>query len=103
MAMGVCFRSIGHLMGKRNLSTFEVTEYEPNTTYGFKSLSGLLHSQTSYSLEMAGGGTHVTISMHVSAVNLARVRVDILKKQLKKQLKENLAMLKNALDAGRVA
>ena len=103
MAMGVRFRSIGHLMGNRNLSTFEVTEYEPNSAYGFKSLSGLLHSHTSYSLEMAKGGTHITISVHVSAVNLARVRVDILEKQLKKQLKENLAMLKNALEAGRVA
>jgi hypothetical protein len=27
---GTLFRSIGHLMGRRNLSTFEVAEYELN-------------------------------------------------------------------------
>ena len=29
-AMRTFFRSIGHLMGRRNLSTFEITELEPN-------------------------------------------------------------------------
>ena len=42
------FRSIGHLVGRRNLSTFEVTEFEPNKKYGFKYLSGLLDLQTTY-------------------------------------------------------
>ncbi|HEY6072088.1 MAG TPA: hypothetical protein VIV15_01565, partial [Anaerolineales bacterium] len=44
--VGTQFQSVGHLMGRRNLSTFEVTEYEPNKKYGFKSLSGPLLSQT---------------------------------------------------------
>ena len=53
--IGTLFRSIGHLMGYRVLSTFEVTEYEPNKRYGFKSLSGPLNSQTSYAFEIANG------------------------------------------------
>ena len=97
-ATGRYFRSIGHLLGHRNLSTFEVTEYEPNNKYGFRSLSGLLQSNTSYRFEMENGGTRITVSTTISAVNLARVRVDILEKQLKKQLKENLVKLKNNLE-----
>jgi len=40
--IGTSFRSIGHLMGRRVQSTFEVTEFEPNRKYAFKSLSGPL-------------------------------------------------------------
>src|SRR6266498_4961888 len=66
---GTFFRSIGHLMGQRNLSTFEVTEYEQNRKYGFKSLSGPLHSQTSYTFESASGSTKISISTQAHAVN----------------------------------
>lgn len=97
-AMGRYFRSIGHLMGHRNVSTFEVTEYEPDHKYGFRSLSGPLQSNTSYRFEMENSGTRITISTTISTVNLARIRVDILEKQMKKQLKENMAKLKNNLE-----
>ena len=99
---GTFFRSIGHLMGRRNTSTFEVTEYEPNKKYGFKSLSGPLLSRTLYVFEMAGANTRVNISTNASIVHLFRVHESILKKQMKKQLKENLSMLKNILEATRV-
>ena len=95
---GARFRSIGHLMGNRNLSTFEVTEYEPNKKFGFKTLSGPLRSKTSYAFEMAKGCTKITISTRVSAVDLPRVRFHLLEKQLKKQLEEDLATLKNILE-----
>jgi hypothetical protein len=102
MVLGRYFRSIGHLLGNRNLSTFEVTEYEPSNKYGFKSLSGPLHSHTSYIFEAEGQGTRIAVSTKIRAVNLARVRVDILEHQLKRQLKENLVILKSSLEAGPV-
>jgi uncharacterized membrane protein len=100
--IGTFFRSIGHFMGRRVESTFEVTEYEPSKKYGFKSLSGPLHSQTSYSFEIAGGSTKITVSTQASAVNFLQVGDGILEKKMKKQLKENLAMLKNLLEAQRM-
>jgi carbon monoxide dehydrogenase subunit G len=95
---GTFFRSIGHLMGHRNLSTFEVTEYEPNRKYGFKSLSGPLHSHTSYTFEMRGVGTKVNISTQVKVVHLSQFNETILEKMIKKQLKDNLAQLKSVLE-----
>jgi hypothetical protein len=100
--IGTNFRSIGHLMGQRSISTFEVTEYEPNKKYGFKSLSGPLHSQTSYIFEIANRSTKITISIQANVVDFSQVDERILEKRMKKQLKENLAMLKDLLEARQI-
>ena len=89
-------------MGHRIQSTYEVTDYEPSTKYGFKSLSGPLNSHTSYDFEMADGSTKVTISMQANVINFFQVNEGILEKKMKKQIKENLAMLKTLLEVRRV-
>ena len=89
-------------MGRRILSTFEVTEYEPNKKYGFKSLSGPLHSQTSYTFEIGQGSTRINASIQAKVGDFFQVDEGILEKKMKKQLKENLAMLKDLLEAKRV-
>ena len=95
------FRSIGHLMGRRNLSTFEVTEYEPNMKYGFKSISGPLDSETAYVLEVADGGTKLTISTQASVLDFFRVDEGILERRMRKELKESLETLKDLLEEKR--
>ena len=98
IGVGTFFRSIGHFMGRRIEGTFEVTEYEPNKKYGFKSLSGPLHSQTLYTFELAGGATKVNISTQASATNVFQSDELVLEKKMKKQLKENLELLKDILE-----
>jgi hypothetical protein len=100
--VGAFFRSIGHLMGHRIQGTFEVTEYEPNRKYGFKSLSGPLQSHTSYTFGMEKGCTQIDVSTQANVVNFFQVDEDVLEKKMKKQLKENLAMLKDLLEATRM-
>ena len=100
--IGTLFRIIGHLMGRRVESTFEVTEYASNQNYGFKSLSGPLNSQTFYTFEIASGSTKVTVSTQANPVNFFQVGEGILEKKMKKQLKEDLAMLKGILEAKQV-
>lgn len=99
---GAFFRSIGHLMGRRNLSTFEVTEFEPNKKYGFKSLSGPLDSQTTYTFEQADCGTKINILIQANVLNFVPVEEGILEKGMKEQLKENLGKLKGLLEARRI-
>ena len=96
--IGTFFRSIGHLMGHRMQSTFEVIEYQPNSEYGFKSLSGPLHSQTSYTFTAANGGTRITISTRAHVVNFFQMSERLLGNKIKKQLKENLTLLKRLLE-----
>lgn len=98
-SIGSFFRSVGHLMGRRNVSTFEVTEYEPNRKYSFKSLSGLLTSHTTFTFELNQGGTEVNVAIQMNAVNSLQLNESILEKRMRKQLKENLALLKEVLEA----
>jgi uncharacterized protein YndB with AHSA1/START domain len=95
---GTAFRSIGHLMGHRVQGTFEVIEYEPNKEYGFKSLSGPLHSQTLYTFEPANGGTKITQSTRAHLINFPKTDERLLGFKIKKQLKENLTLLKGLLE-----
>jgi uncharacterized protein YndB with AHSA1/START domain len=100
--IGSLFRSTGHLMGQRIESTFEVTEYEPNKKYSFKSLSGPLHSLTSYTFEIADESTKITVSTQANMVNFFQVGEGILEKKMRKQLKADLAMLKKLLEAKQI-
>ena len=100
LGLGACFRSVSNFMENRIQSTYEVNEYAPNHTYGFKSTSGPLQSFTIYTLEIIKGCTKVTIAIQANAVNRMGFNENILEKKMKKQLKENLAMLKNILEAG---
>ncbi len=95
---GAAFRSVGHLMGHRVLGTFEVTEYVANRTYGFKSLSGPLCMQTLITFEISRGSTRVIVSTEASVKDFHQIGDGILEKHLRKQLKENLNLLKDILE-----
>jgi len=99
--IGSFFRSVGHLLGHRVQGTFEVTEYEPNKKYGFKSLSGPLHWQTSYTFEVASGHTKISISTQAHVVNF-EMNERLVEKRMKKQLKENLTLLKDLLETKQI-
>ncbi len=96
--IGSFFRSIGHIMGRRAQGTFEVTEYEQNRKYGFKSLSGDLHFQTSYTFEVVDNSTKVNVSTQANLGKSSRVDERILERKMKEQLKENLKLLKELLE-----
>ena len=100
--LGSFFRTVGHLLGRRNQGIFEVTEYEPNRKYGFKSLSGALHSQTSYTFEMSKGSTKINITTQAQASNSFEMNERLMERKMKKQLKENLALLKDVLEAQQI-
>jgi uncharacterized membrane protein len=89
---------VGHVLGRRVQGIFEVTEYKPDRKYGFKSLSGPLHSQTSYTFKPTSGNTLVSITTHASLGSALQVEERKLERRLKKQLKENLKMLKDLLE-----
>lgn len=97
--LGSFFRSIGHLQGKRLQGVFEVIEYEPNSKYTFKSLSGPLYVQTSYTFEVASDSTKVSISTQACADNSFQMNERQMERNMKEQLKENLLLLKHLLEA----
>lgn len=102
-AMRTFFRSIGHLLGRRNLSTFEITEFEPNKKYSFQSLSGPVHTSTSYTVENVNGRTRFNISIQASAPNFFHITEKLLWKTMKIQLEEDVATLKTLLEQNSTA
>ena len=98
MGVGSLFRSVGHLVGHRIESVYEVTEFEPDKRYGFKSLSGSMDSHTLYTFEVLKGSTRINISTQVSPGDLFNIVNLIAEKKVKKQYRENLALLKDVLE-----
>lgn len=97
--IGTFFRTVAHMFGHRNVGTFEVIEHETDRKYKFRSLSGPLHSKTTYTLEAAAdGNTRISISIQAHIINFFQMDERLLELQMKRQLKENLARLKNLLE-----
>ena len=102
MGIGTLFRAVGHFMGQRIESVYEVTEFEPNKRYGFKSRSGPMDSYTLYTFEMTKGSTKINVSTQVSSGDLFKPGEITVEKKVKKQYRENLALLKDILEADRI-
>jgi Polyketide cyclase / dehydrase and lipid transport len=96
---GATFQSIGHLMGRRVLSTFEVTQYEINRLYGFKSLSGPLQLNTEFTLEARSGRTRLTIKTQAVQDEHMHGSEHAMGQYMQKRMREDLAMLKQLLEA----
>jgi len=102
IGLGTLFRTVSHFMGHRIESVYEVTEFEPNKRYGFKSLSGPMDSNTLYTFEVKEGCTTVNISTRVNPGDFFEKGGVAVEKKVKKQYRENLALLKGILEAGRI-
>ena len=100
--LGSFFRTIGHLLGHRMQGIFEVTEYDPNRKYAFRSISGPLHLQTYYTFEIASDSTRISITTQAHATNIFEMNERLLEKKMRRQLKENLTLLKDLLEAKQI-
>jgi len=103
MGKGSLFRAVSHLLGRRVETVYEVTVYELNKRYGFKSVSGPVDSYTLYTFDVAMGATRLNLSTETDPRGVFQPNDTIVLKKLKKEHKENLAMLKNVLEAHRIA
>ena len=99
MQVGTSFSSFGHFMGRRIQSNFEVTEFETNKSFGFETISGPVQLQSSYSFEAVDLGTIVIVSARVDPGGFFKLVDPVVARAAKKQFKENLARLKELLEA----
>ena len=99
---GTLFRAVGHLMGRRVETVYEVTVFELDKRYGFKSISGSFDSNTLYTFEIWAGGTRINLSAETNPGDVFKSTETIVIKKFKKEYKENLAILKNILEAHQI-
>jgi len=100
MGVGALFRSIGHFMGRRIESVHEVTNFESNKTYGFESKSGSMHSATLYTFDVIKFSTRIHASTQIELGREWKANDTATAKTVKKEHRENLALLKGILEAG---
>jgi len=99
IGLGTLFSSLRYFMGRRLQGKFEVTEYEPNKKYGFKSLSGPIQTQTLYIFENHQDSTRVDANLQVKQSGFFNMTDAFVTRFAKKQLNDNLTALKNFLEA----
>jgi hypothetical protein len=98
MGLGAQFRAVGHFMGRRMESVYEITEFESNKRYGFKSQPGSIDSYTLYTFEMIKGRTRINVYAQIDPGDSLRASDAATAKNVKKQYRENLALLKSILE-----
>lgn len=97
--VGTVFESIGHLMGRRINSTFEVIHFEPNRRYGFRSVSGPMQLTTIFSLDASTNYTRLTVATRAAPSNESKGTERGMELYMLRQLREDLGMLKKLLEA----
>lgn len=102
IGMGTLFRTVSHFMGRRIETMYQVTEFESDKSYGFKSLSGPVDSHTLYTFEVTEGSTRINVSTQINPGDLFKSDNASAEKIVKKQYRENLALLKEVLEASKV-
>ncbi len=102
VGIGTLFRVVGHLMGQRLETLYEVTTFELNRRYGFRSVTGPVDSHTLYLFEITDGATQIHMTLETDLRDLFKANNTIIVKRFKKQYKENLAMLKSILEAQKI-
>jgi hypothetical protein len=101
MGAGTLFRSVGHFMGRRFESVYEVIEFKSNLRYGYKSQSGPIDSYTLYTFEKMKGSTRINRSTQFILGEPFKSNLLATEKTVKKEYKENLALLKDILESTR--
>jgi hypothetical protein len=88
------------MLGRRMESINEVTKYEPNRKYGFKTTSGPIPSELEWTFESVAGGTKVAFAIEAEPGGFFKLATPIIARVARRQFESNLANLKDLLEAG---
>jgi hypothetical protein len=89
--VGTIWKVTGRVQGQPIATTIEVTEYEPNSQFGFKTTSGPIQAQQTFAFEPVAGGTRLATVIELADPELAR--------PARQQWESDLLILKELLEA----
>lgn len=100
IGVGTRHTGVRRFVGRRMELSNEYTRYEPNTLVVFK-IEGAVPGQGSYILEEAGADrTRFTSRVEMHPTGLLRLAEPIMAMSLRREMKANLAALKDLLEGG---
>ncbi len=98
ISTGSTFRYVEKLLNRIVDTTGEITEYNPNRNYFFKSISGPFKLNGGFTFESVNGGTKVALKIEAKIGGFFKLAEPIVVKRVQKQLEADLAKLKDILE-----
>jgi uncharacterized membrane protein len=99
IGVGTTYKTTGELMGRRLEGKAEVTDYQPDSMFGFRMDAGPVQVRATISLKPAGTGTRFSLKGEGNPGGVFKLAEGALAKQIKSQMEANLARLKSVLEA----
>jgi len=99
MGVGTTYRYVSQLLGRRIETDGEITEYEPNRKYSFKSTSGPFPIEGVFTFEAADGGTKVTLTVKADVGGFFKMAEPLVARMINRQFETDVNTLKDVLEA----
>lgn len=99
VGVGTTVSAVAKPLGRRVESTQEVTGYESNRRFAFKSTSGPLKTEEEFSFESDADGTKVTRTTKGEFGGFFKMAEPLFVRMLTRQFETNFANLKDLLEA----
>ncbi len=97
--VGIKFRGVAKMMGRRISTTCEITELKPNKQIAFKATSdGPMEYQTIYTLEPNGAANSSKDSWVISSEGSLALLEPFLKGEVKKESQQELTTMKKVIE-----
>ena len=99
LRQGSTYRYVANMMGRQLQTEGEITAFELNQGWSFKSTSGPIPLEGGVAVEPADGGTKVTLGGEMKLGSLLKLVEPILRGIMQKQLTGELQNLKKLLES----
>ena len=99
LRQGSTYRYVANMMGRQLQTEGEITAFELNQGWSFKSTSGPIPLEGGVAVESADGGTKVTLGGEMKLGALLKLVEPILRGMMQKQLTGELQNLKKLLES----
>jgi uncharacterized protein YndB with AHSA1/START domain len=99
MGIGTRITEVRKFLGRRMESMLEVTEYEPDSRFSLKTLSGPVPFEAHHTLRAANGGTSLTFVGEGEPGGFFKLAEPLVAKQAERQFKGDFETLKDLLEA----
>ncbi len=99
VGLGTTSSRTTQFLGRNIESTYEITEYEPNSRYADKTTSGPVPINSRISFDSVDGGTKVTIAGELNAGGFFKLAEPLVARMARRQVETDAQTLKDLLEA----
>ena len=99
VGVGTTFTGVVKVLGRRMENEHEITEYEPNSKFGMRVISGPVTGEMGFSFDSVNHGTKVSMAVEAETGGFFKVAEPLVARQMNRQYETNLATLKDLLES----